>query len=103
MTPQLSPDHEAADHEKLLVHNWRVARLAGLGIPGPLAEVNADHLDWHQVARLVQRGCPPRLARPSNRAAGCMTASPGTSGSRSAACSATSPRSSGAGAGATTP
>ena len=44
------------------MHNWRVARLAGLGIPWPLAEVDADHLDWHQVARLVQRGCPPRLA-----------------------------------------
>jgi hypothetical protein len=27
-----------------------------------LAEVYADHLDWHQVAGLVQRGCPPRLA-----------------------------------------
>ena len=56
------PAHEAVDDEKLLVHNWRVARLTGLGIPGPLAEVNADHLDWHQVARLVQLGCPPRLA-----------------------------------------
>jgi hypothetical protein len=22
----------------------------------------ADHLDWHEVARLVQRGCPSRLA-----------------------------------------
>jgi hypothetical protein len=33
-----------------------------LGIPWPLAEVYADHLDWHQVARLVQRGCPSRLA-----------------------------------------
>ncbi len=44
------------------MHNWRVARLTGLGIPGALAEVDADHLDWHQVARLVQRGCPPRLA-----------------------------------------
>ena len=21
-----------------------------------------DHLDWHQIARLVQRGCPPQLA-----------------------------------------
>ena len=62
MTPQLSPDHEAVDYEKLLVHNRRVARLTGLGIPGALAEVDADHLDWHQVARLVQRGCPPRLA-----------------------------------------
>ncbi len=56
------PGHEAAGDEKLLAHNGRVARLTGLGIPGPLAEVNADHLDWHQVARLVQRGCPPRLA-----------------------------------------
>ena len=62
MTPHPSPAHEAAGDEKLLVHNWRVARLTGLGIPGPLAEVNADHLDWHQVARLVQLGCPPRLA-----------------------------------------
>jgi DNA-binding NarL/FixJ family response regulator len=22
----------------------------------------ADHVDWHQVAKLVQRGCPPQLA-----------------------------------------
>jgi hypothetical protein len=54
--------HEAVDHEDLTVHNWRVARLTRLGIPGPLAEVHADHLDWHQIARLVQHGCPPRLA-----------------------------------------
>ena len=33
-----------------------------LGVPGALAEVYADRLDWHQVARLVQRGCPPQLA-----------------------------------------
>ena len=62
MTPHPSPAHEAAGDEKLLVHNWRVARLTQLGIPGPLAEVDADHLDWHQVARLVQHGCPPQLA-----------------------------------------
>jgi len=54
--------HEAVDHDDLLVHTWRVARLTGLGIPGPLAEIYADHLDWHQIARLVRRGCPPRLA-----------------------------------------
>ena len=53
---------EAAKDEELLVHNWRVARLAQFGIPESLAEVYADHIDWHQVARLVQRGCPPRLA-----------------------------------------
>ena len=48
--------------EELLVHNWRVDRLTRLGVPGSLAEVYADRLDWHRVARLVQRGCPPRLA-----------------------------------------
>jgi hypothetical protein len=48
--------------EELLVHDWRVDRLTRLGVPRSLAEVYADRLDWHQVARLVQRGCPPRLA-----------------------------------------
>jgi len=62
MTPHPSPAHEAVDYEKLLVNNWRVARLTGLGIPGPLAEVNAGHLDGHQVARLARLACPPRLA-----------------------------------------
>ena len=45
MTPHPSPDHEATGDEKLLVHNWRVTRLTRLGVPGSLAEVNADHLD----------------------------------------------------------
>src|SRR5271166_2634313 len=49
---------QAGGDEQPLVHDWRVARLARLGIPRSLAEVYADHLDWHQVARLVQRGCP---------------------------------------------
>ena len=50
------------DGEELLVHNWRVDRLTRLGVPGSLAEVYADRLDWHQIARLVPRGCLPRLA-----------------------------------------
>jgi len=54
--------HEAVHHEDLLVHNWRVARLVRLGIPASLAEVYAGRIDWHQLARLVQRGCPPWLA-----------------------------------------
>jgi hypothetical protein len=54
--------HEAVSHEDLLVHNWRVSRLVSLGIPEPLAEVYAGRIDWHQIARLVQRGCPPWLA-----------------------------------------
>jgi hypothetical protein len=44
------------------VHQWRVARLACLGVPWPVAEAAAGHVDWHQLAALVQRGCPPRLA-----------------------------------------
>lgn len=55
------PRHEAIQrHEP--VHHWRAAQLRRLGIPAPLAEVYAGRLDWHQIARLVQRGCPLRLA-----------------------------------------
>ena len=38
--------YQAGD-EELLVHDWRVARLTRLGVPGSLAEVYADRLDWH--------------------------------------------------------
>jgi hypothetical protein len=54
--------HEAIDHDQPFVHNWRVSQLTRFGIPGPLAEIYADRIDWHQIARLVRRGCPPRLA-----------------------------------------
>ena len=54
--------HEAIDHNELPVHAWRVAQLTRLGIPALLAEIHSDHLDWHQIARLMQRGCPPQLA-----------------------------------------
>lgn len=50
------------DHDESLVHNWRAWQLKRLGIPGPLAETYADRIDWHQIARLVERGCPPVLA-----------------------------------------
>ena len=55
-------DHEAVDQDQGRVHGWRVSQLMRFGIPGPLAEVYADHLDWHQIAQLVRRGCPPLLA-----------------------------------------
>ena len=53
---------EGIGHDDLLVHDWRVSQLTRLGIPGALAEVHANHVDWHQIARLVQHGCPVRLA-----------------------------------------
>jgi hypothetical protein len=55
-------DPDARGHEEVRVHNWRVSQLTRLGVPAALAEIDADRIDWHQVARLVQRGCPPRLA-----------------------------------------
>jgi hypothetical protein len=54
--------HEAIDRDELIVHEWRVTQLTRLGIPGLLAEGAASRVDWHEIARLVQRGCPPLLA-----------------------------------------
>ena len=56
------PRLEAIDHDDLLVHEWRVTQLTRLGIPWSLAQAVADQVDWHQVAKLVRRGCSPRLA-----------------------------------------
>ena len=60
-SPPAQPGHEAIDHRDP-VHEWRVRQLSRLGVPWSLAQTVADQVDWHQVARLVQRGCPPRLA-----------------------------------------
>ena len=53
--------HDAISRDNRLMPNWRVSQLTRLGLPGPPAEIYVDRIDWHQVARLVQRGCPPRL------------------------------------------
>jgi hypothetical protein len=59
--PLTGPGHEVIDRDDA-VHEWRVRQLTRQGIPWPLAQAVADHVDWHQVARLVQHGCPPLLA-----------------------------------------
>jgi hypothetical protein len=51
-----------ADAEALQVHDWRVSQLTQLGVPWALAEIYADRVDWHQVARLVHGGCPAAIA-----------------------------------------
>jgi len=53
---------EAIGHDESPVHTLRVSRLERLGAPGPLAEIYADCIDWHQIAQLVRPGCPPGLA-----------------------------------------
>jgi len=62
MNPLPATGQEAIDRHQSPVHNWRVSQLGSLGIPEPLAEIYADHIDWHQLAGLVRRGCPPELA-----------------------------------------
>jgi hypothetical protein len=54
--------HEVIGRDERPVHAWRAGQLTRLGIPRPLAEAAADHVDWHQIAALIRRGCPPRLA-----------------------------------------
>lgn len=54
--------HEDAGPETRAVHAWRVSRLTGLGLAWPVAEAVADEVDWHDVAKLVEQGCPAPLA-----------------------------------------
>jgi hypothetical protein len=67
MEPMLTPpfgldDLEDEPAEELLVHAWRSEQLMRLGLPSTLAVTFADLVDWHAIAELVERGCPPRLA-----------------------------------------
>ena len=48
--------------EAAVVHAWRVSQLTRLGLDEPAAELVADKIDWHEVARLVNRGCSAALA-----------------------------------------
>jgi len=44
------------------VYAWRVERLSGLGLSNIVASAVAPFVDWHEIARLVERGCSPELA-----------------------------------------
>ena len=50
------------ESEEVRVHAWRVEQLRKLGISTDIASAVASPVDWHEVARLVQKGCPPHLA-----------------------------------------
>jgi hypothetical protein len=62
----LSPTKdEELDHgarEARAVRDWRVEQLQRLGLPNILATTFADLVDWHVLAGLIERGCPPELA-----------------------------------------
>jgi hypothetical protein len=48
--------------EEVRVYAWRIEQLGRLGLSSVIADAVANVVDWHEVARLVDRGCPPELA-----------------------------------------
>jgi hypothetical protein len=48
--------------EEVLIQAWRIEQLLRAGPPRVLAEAFADVVDWHELADLVRRGCPPAVA-----------------------------------------
>jgi hypothetical protein len=55
-------DYDPYDEEELKIQQWCVDQLWRLGVPRSLAAEFAGGVDWHDVAALVRRGCPPLLA-----------------------------------------
>ena len=65
MEPILISDAELVEYttdEELLIHAWCAEQLRRLGLRHVLAETFAGLVDWHEIAALVARGCPPELA-----------------------------------------
>lgn len=50
------------ESEEVRVYAWKVEQLGKLGLSTVIADAVANLVDWHDVARLVQKGCPPDLA-----------------------------------------
>ena len=48
--------------EDAQVYAWRVERLSDVGLSNLVASAVAPLVDWHEIARLVERGCSPELA-----------------------------------------
>jgi hypothetical protein len=50
------------ESEEQRVHEWRAEQLEKLGLSTVIANAFAALVDWHEVARLVRKGCSPELA-----------------------------------------
>jgi len=48
--------------EDAQVYAWRAERLSCVGLSNIVASAVAPLVDWHEIARLVERGCSPELA-----------------------------------------
>jgi hypothetical protein len=62
LIPTFTDDLDGESDDELLVHAWRSEQLGRLGLSRLLAEAFADLVDWHALAKLVERGCSPELA-----------------------------------------
>jgi predicted component of type VI protein secretion system len=56
-------DVEAEESEEdARIYAWQVEQLSLLGLSDVIASAVASFVDWHEIARLVERGCSPELA-----------------------------------------
>lgn len=62
MYDTISTERNPSQEEELRIHRWRSGQLERLGVPASLAELLADRVDWHEIAALMERGCPLGLA-----------------------------------------
>ena len=56
------PSEIDEESEQVRVYAWRIEQLGKLGLSSVIADAVASVVDWHEVARLVDKGCPPELA-----------------------------------------
>ena len=59
---EASETEASESDEDARVYAWRVERLSGLGLSNLVAAAVAPFVDWHEIARLVERGCSAELA-----------------------------------------
>jgi hypothetical protein len=55
-------DVEPFSEEELRLLAWRREQLGSLGVSRRNVDAYSALVDWHDVALLVQRGCPPDTA-----------------------------------------
>lgn len=55
-------DGSGYDSERLDRHTWHAMQLRRLGLADVVAEIFADHVDWHELEHLLLHGCPIDLA-----------------------------------------
>jgi hypothetical protein len=58
----LAEELDDGSGEEYVVNAWRAEQLRHLGLSPTFAGLFAGLVDWHQIAKLVERGCSAQLA-----------------------------------------